>query len=76
MTENEIATKVVDAAYHVHARLGAGLLESVYQEVLALEIRRRGLGCEAQVRIPVDYDELHFVLAFRADLATWSSRIW
>ena len=43
MTENEIATQVVDAAYHVHKRLGPGLLESVYEIVLAYELRKRGL---------------------------------
>ena len=31
MAENEIATIIVDAAYHIHVRLGPGLLESVYQ---------------------------------------------
>ena len=35
MTENEIAKIIVDAAYHVHKRLGSGLLESVYEIVLA-----------------------------------------
>lgn len=34
MNENEIAKEVVDAAYKIHTRLGAGLLESVYQSVL------------------------------------------
>ncbi len=35
MTENEIAKIVVDAAYHIHRRLGPGLLESVYEVILA-----------------------------------------
>jgi len=44
MTENEIAKKIVDAAYHIHKRLGPGLLESVYETVLAYELKKRGLN--------------------------------
>lgn len=36
MTENAIAKEIVDAAFHIHTTLGPGLLESVYQTVLAL----------------------------------------
>jgi GxxExxY protein len=43
MTENEVAKAIVDVAYHVHVRLGPGLLESVYQEVMVYELRKRGL---------------------------------
>lgn len=39
LTENEIAKIVVDAAYHIHQKLGPGLLESVYEVVLAYELR-------------------------------------
>jgi hypothetical protein len=38
MTENELAKVVVDAAYQVHIKLGPGLLESVYETVLAYEL--------------------------------------
>jgi GxxExxY protein len=44
MTENEIGTVFVDAAIAVHRVLGPGLLESVYEVILAHELRRRGLG--------------------------------
>jgi GxxExxY protein len=43
MTENEIAKQVVDAAFKIHTQLGPGLLESVYEAVLAYELRKRGL---------------------------------
>ena len=43
MTENEIAKMIVDAAYHIHVKLGPGLLESVYESVLAYELKKRGL---------------------------------
>ena len=43
MTENEAANKIVDAAIQVHRGLGLGLLESVYETVLAYELERRQL---------------------------------
>lgn len=68
MTENEIAKIVVDAAYHIHVKLGPGLLESVYESVLAYELKKRGLRVVRQQPIPVVYDELQFDEGFRADL--------
>jgi GxxExxY protein len=68
MTENEIAKVVVDAAYKVHTRLGPGLLESVYQVVLAYEIRKRGLLVAEEVVIPIQYEELAIQTAFRSDM--------
>jgi len=43
LTGNEIAKEVVDAAFHVHKKLGPGLLEAVYEIVLSHEIAKRGL---------------------------------
>jgi GxxExxY protein len=68
MNENEISRIIVDAAFHVHQRLGPGLLESVYEVVLAYELRKRGLEVQRQVPIPIRYDELIFEEGFRADL--------
>lgn len=68
MNENEIAKVVVDAAFKVHTSLGPGLLESVYETVLAVELRRRGLRVERQVSIAIEYEDLRFDDAFRADL--------
>ena len=68
MTENEIAKMIVDAAYHIHVKLGPGLLESVYESVLAYELKKRGLSVVRQQPIPVVYDELQFDEGFRADL--------
>lgn len=67
-TENEIATEVVDAAYHVHTRLGPGLLETVYEVVLAHELKKRGLRLVRQVPVPIEYDEIKFDEGFRADI--------
>ena len=68
MTENEIATVVVDAALRVHRTLGPGLLESVYEAALAFELRDRGLQVQRQVPIPVRYRNVTLEEGFRADL--------
>ena len=67
-SENQIAKQIVDAAYHIHTRLGPGLLESVYEVVLAHELRKRGLTVRRQVSVPVVFDGLRFDEGFRADL--------
>lgn len=41
MTENEIATIIVDVAYKIHQRLGPGLMESVYESTIAYELGKR-----------------------------------
>jgi len=48
MTENEISKHVVDAALKIHKLFGLGLLESVYEVVLAAELERRGLRVKRQ----------------------------
>jgi GxxExxY protein len=68
MTENAIAKEIVDAAFRVHTTLGPGLLESVYQTVLAYELGRRGLREASQQAIPVVYDGIRIDTGFRADL--------
>ena len=68
MNENTIAKEIVDAAFQVHTRLGPGLLETVYEVVLAHELKKRGLSVERQVAIPVEYDGIIFDEGFRADI--------
>jgi GxxExxY protein len=68
MTENEIATQVVDAAFKIHTTLGPGLLETVYEVVLAHELQKRGLRVERQVPIPIAWEGIKFNEGFRADL--------
>jgi GxxExxY protein len=67
MTENEIGKIVVDTAVMVHRELGPGLLESVYEVVLAYELGQRGLSVKRQVSILIHYKEMTFEEAFRAD---------
>ena len=68
MTEDEVSRIILEAAFRVHTVLGPGLLESVYEVVLAHEIRKRGLKVERQVSIPLVYDGIRFEEGFRADL--------
>lgn len=65
---NIISGQIVDAAMQVHTRLGPGLLESIYERVLAYELVKRGLKVGRQVAIPLRYDNLSFEEGFRADL--------
>ena len=67
-SENEIATMVLNAAFKVHTTLGPGLLESVYEAVLAYELGKGGLAVRRQAPIPIRYEGLVFEEGFRADL--------
>ena len=68
MTENEIGKLILDSAIAVHRELGPGLLESVYEIVLAYELQQRGLRVDRQVPIAIRYKDMIFDAAFRADL--------
>jgi GxxExxY protein len=65
---NRVSGEIVDAAMHIHRTLGPGLLESVYQAVLAYELRKRGLHVETEVPVPVIWEEVRLDTGFRADL--------
>jgi GxxExxY protein len=68
MTENEIGKVIVDSALTVHRELGVGLLETVYEVILAHELRQRGLYVERQVPISIEFRGIKFDEAFRADI--------
>jgi GxxExxY protein len=68
MTENEIGTIVIESAIAVHRALGPGLLEIVYEVVLARELQDRGLQVERQVAVPIEYKGIRFAEGFRADI--------
>jgi GxxExxY protein len=68
MTENSIATIIVDAAFRIHEKLGPGLFESVYEAVLTYELDRRGLNTIRQHPIPVVYEEVRMDVGFRTDM--------
>jgi GxxExxY protein len=68
MTENEIAKIIVDAAFKIHKQIGPGLLESVYEAILAYDLRQRGLRVETEKAVPIHYESIILETAFRADL--------
>jgi GxxExxY protein len=65
---DEIARQIVDSALSVHKALGPGLLESVYEQCLAYELRSRSLRVVSQVPLPVHYREVQIEIGFRIDL--------
>ncbi|MCF8307282.1 MAG: GxxExxY protein [Ignavibacteriales bacterium] len=68
MTENEIAAIIVNTAYDIHVKLGPGLLESVYEEIMSYELIKHGLKVERQKAIPLIWDDLKMDIGYRADL--------
>lgn len=65
---NEISGQIVDACVKLHIALGPGLLESVYETVLARDLERRGLHVERQKYLSFEYDGMHFDELLRVDL--------
>ncbi len=51
-----IGKEIVDSAYRVHKELGPGLLESVYEECMIYDLRRKGLQVDEQVYVPIEFD--------------------
>jgi GxxExxY protein len=68
MTENEISKHILDAAFRVHTKLDPGLFESVYEVIMAYELKKRGLMVERQNPMPIMYDDIRFDEAFRSDM--------
>jgi GxxExxY protein len=55
MKESDATEGIIGSAIEVHRTLGPGLLESVYEECLAVELGLRGLRCERQRAVPLQY---------------------
>jgi GxxExxY protein len=68
MNREEIFKKVLDSAFRVHTELGAGLLESAYEECLYYELQQAGLKVEKQKALPVVYKEVKLDAGYRVDL--------
>ena len=62
-----VATQIVDGAFAVHSNLGPGLMERIYEECLAYELRKRGLRVERQVVFPVIYGDVRIDAGVRID---------
>ncbi len=68
MTENEIATKVINCSIKVHKELGPGLLEKVYEEALCYMLRKEGLKVEKQKELPIFFDGVKLESVYKLDL--------
>jgi len=68
MSENAIASSIVDVAYTIHTKWGPGLLETAYHDVLVYELRKRVLFVQSREPVLIQWDGLVFDRAFQADL--------
>ncbi len=68
MKENDIGTQAIKAAIAIHRELGPGLLETVYEVILARELSDLGIKVERQASVPIIYKGIIFEEGFRADL--------
>jgi iron complex transport system substrate-binding protein len=68
MELDDITAAIVDSSMRIHKELGPGLLESVYEAVLARALKRRGMQVERQKIIRFEYDGMVFDEGFRLDL--------
>jgi GxxExxY protein len=64
----ELTAEIVDCGYHLHCQLGPGLLESVYEAILARMLEQKGLSVERQKPIPIEFNGQRYDEGFRADL--------
>jgi GxxExxY protein len=65
---DEISGDVIGAAMAIHRELGPGLLESVYETILASKLSRLGYEVEQQKALELVYEDMHFPAAFKIDL--------
>jgi hypothetical protein len=68
MHENDISKLLLDCAFKIHKEVGPGLLESVYEELLAYELMKNGASIKRQVGIPMTYETIKMEIGFRVDL--------
>ena len=64
----ELARLAIDEGFRIHKELGPGLLESVYEAILAASLARGGIQVERQKPIAIEYDGMVLGEGFRADL--------
>ncbi len=68
MKIDDITQLIIGEALGIHRALGPGLLESVYEAILAKALARKGLSVKRQSRVKIEYDGIVFDDAFRCDL--------
>jgi GxxExxY protein len=72
---DDVTGAIISTAMRIHSDLGPGLLESVYETVLASALTRRGFHVVCQQPMNFEYDGMSFSGGFRADLVVESSVI-
>jgi iron complex transport system substrate-binding protein len=65
---DDVSGDVIDAAIRIHRELGPGLLESVYETVLAASVERMGYKVDRQSPVDIEFEGMRFSAAFRLDL--------
>ena len=65
---DRITGDVLDVSIRLHRELGPGLIESVYETVLAAQLARMGYTVARQRAIDIEFEDLRFEAAFRIDL--------
>lgn len=65
---NEISGEILDASITVHKELGPGLLESIYEECLTIELEERMIHIQRQVELPISYKDKKLNNRLRIDL--------
>ena len=75
MTENEVSYQIRGAIFDVYNELGPGLLESVYEEAMAFELKKRGLSIQRQLEVPIIYKGELLSANLRLDLIVEDSVI-
>ena len=68
MDINDLTREVIGAAIEVHKELGPGLLESIYEECLCIELDLRRIPYERQKQIPVEYKAVKLNSDYRIDI--------
>jgi len=68
MDENSLSHEIIGAAIEVHRVLGPGLLESIYEQALCVELQHRGLQVKCQRELPISYKGVLLQGAFRIDV--------
>ena len=66
--EEQVAERIVNAAYEVHKALGPGLLEKVYEVCFCHELTKAGLSYQKQVSVPINYDGVKLDEGLRLDV--------
>lgn len=68
MTENEIATLIIDTAFKIHKKVGPGLLESAYEHALFYDLQKSGVDVKQQLGLPFIYNDVFLEVGYRIDL--------